>query len=110
MQSRANRSEAQQGKTMIRHRRAAALITAQALALVVMVLPVPRALAANENCDLARPLADALVTTHENAYIFVYPPAVPKHYDGCQIMWVEKSKFAIGRFFDGSKIELIGGI
>ena len=97
--------EAQRGQIMIRHRQAAALTTALALALVVMALPVRRALAANENCNLARPLADALVATHENVYIFVYPPAVPKHYDGCQIMWVEKWKSAIGRFKDSKLVE-----
>jgi hypothetical protein len=60
----------------------------------------------NENCDLKAPLENAMVARYEGAYFFVYPPVPLPHYNGCQIMWIEKQKAMIGRFKDGSLVEV----
>lgn len=79
---------------------------AAAFILLLVSVSARHALADDENCDLEAPLENAMVAQHEGAYLFVYPPVPPAHYNGCQIMWIEKQKAVIGRFKDGSLVEV----
>lgn len=76
-------------------------------ALVAMFGACNPSKAEDENCSLSAPPSDALVAYIDRAYyVFVYPRKPSQHYNGCQTVWIEKGKMAVGKFKDGVLIEI----